>query len=203
MEFHFRPKSQENGVQISILSNFHFIENETAKFFRFPFSANVPISFKMQHPGTRKQCWRVSTAHPTFLSYKTYFQNKMNFRKHVCLHVLFQPHHINSSLQVEANAARQKTTVQWRWMRNRFPFSTKMVLTQTTFPFCRISILSRMSLQGFWSPDFHSIEFPFHREGTVPPLFPTHESVAPSAVGVADLRGQKGINSDPSINAVC
>ena len=78
MEFHFRPKSQENGVQISILSNFHFIENETAKF-RFPFSANVPISFKMQHPGTRKQCWRVSTAHPTFLSYKTYFQNKMNF----------------------------------------------------------------------------------------------------------------------------
>ena len=24
-----------------------------------------------------------------------------------------------------------------------------------------------MSLQGFWSPDFHFIEFPFHREGTV------------------------------------
>ena len=79
MEFHFRPKSQENGVQISILSNFHFIENETAKFFRFPFSANVPISFKMQHPGTRKQCWRDSTAHPTFLSSKRTFKTKWTF----------------------------------------------------------------------------------------------------------------------------
>ena len=140
MEFHFRPKSQENGVQISILSNFHFIENETAKFFRFPFSANVPISFKMQHPGTRKQCWRVSTAHPTFLSYKTYFQNKMNFRKHVCLHVLFQPHH-TKSLQLEANTARQKRRCSGGECVIDFHFN-KPVFTQTAFPFYRISILS-------------------------------------------------------------
>ena len=157
-----------------------FVRRVKKTVFRFPFYREwnckvFQISIFGQCPNFLQNAtpWHTKTVLESFHSTPNFslLQNvlsKQNELSKTCLSSCFvstTPH--KEQLQVEANAARQKTTVQWRWMRNGFPFSTKLVLTQTTFPFYRISILSGMSLQGFWSPDFHFIEFPFHREGTV------------------------------------
>ena len=149
MEFHFRPKSQENGVQISILSNFHFIENETAKF-RFPFSANVPISFKMQHPGTRKQCWRVSTLaqHTQLFSLtKRTFKTKWTFENmfvfmfcfnHTTQRAVYRLRQTQQDKRRRCNGGECVMDFHfhqnWFWPRQLFHF--------TEFPLYRISISS-------------------------------------------------------------
>ena len=143
MEFHFRPKSQENEFQISILPNFHFIENETAKFFRFPFLGKLSIFTKCNSRAHEKQAG-VSHLHSAFHS--TSSSTTKQFLKHVSFQFQYSVKNRGNGIPLMG-----------------FPFSQTLWFWAARFPFYRFSILSRMNLQGFWSPDFHFIEFPFHQ----------------------------------------